>query len=75
MPAACLGASLAARHWTQRVTQAYTHACLCLDVWQRNKTEESMENVRKKGKTFICSSLMGIFFLSVSQCCNYRTIC
>lgn len=73
MPAACLGASLAAGHWAQRVVQEYIHACLYLYLLQRSKTEESMENVTER--IFICSSLMGAFFLSVSQCHNYRTIC
>lgn len=74
MPAACLGAGLAAGHWTQRVVQAYAHGCLCLYVWQRNKAEESMENVTER-KDFYLLFSHGYIFLSVSQCRNYRTIC
>lgn len=45
MPDACLGTSLAAKHWTQRVGHTCMHVSVCM---QRSKSEESTENVTKR---------------------------
>lgn len=63
MPDACLGASLAAEHWTQGAVWTHRHVPVCM---QRNKSKEGKEYVTE---TFLSAFLSWLICFSVFPHC------